>query len=130
MKGIWDSSISEPTVCVVDGDPAVRDSLQYLCASNGYRTRGFSTRSAFLRTLDNGSGGPRPKCVICAAELPDGSGVDLYVELRRRGMTVPFALMVSINSGSAMQRATRAGIEYIWSKPLVDRAPLIAFIGK
>lgn len=116
-------------MCVVDGDPAVRDSLQYLCASNGYVARGFSTRSAFLRMLD-AVNRTSPKCVICAAELPDGSGVDLYNELRFREVIVPFALMVSINSGSATQHALRAGIEYVWPKPLVDRGPLIAFIGR
>jgi len=129
MNGTRDPTNVEPPVCVVDGDPAVRDSLQYLCASNGYLARGFSTRSAFLRALD-AVDHPSPKCVICAAELPDGSGVDLYNELIFREVLVPFALMVSINSGTATQRALRAGIEYVWPKPLVDRGPLIAFIGK
>jgi FixJ family two-component response regulator len=119
----------QPVVCVVDGDPAVRDSLQYLCDSNGQRTLGFSTRSAFLRMFD-AANDVYTKCVICEAQLPDGSGVELYKELKRRGVTVPFALMFSRNPRMAVQAARRLGIEYVWSKPLVDRARLIAFLGE
>jgi len=128
MNGMWNPEIVEPAVCVVDGDPAVRDSLQYLCDSNGYRTLGFSTRSAFLRMLDNVDR-KHAKCVICEAQLPDGTGVQLFTELQQRGISIPFALMVSVNMGATFQIATRAGIEYVWPKPLVDRAPLIAFLG-
>lgn len=115
----------DPLVCVVDGDPAVRDSLQYLCDSNGYPAIGFATRAAFLRTVDVDF---VARCVICEAQLPDGSGFDLYHEIRARGVMVPFALMVSRRSLFASQRATRAGIEFVWPKPLVDQDPLISFL--
>ena len=107
----------------------MRDSLQYLCDSNGQRAMGFSTRAAFLRMFD-AAGAVYTKCVICEAQLPDGSGVELYKELKRRGECVPFALMVSRNAGTAVKMATRLGIDYVWSKPMLDRARLIAFLGE
>lgn len=128
MQAMPDKLALTPAVCVIDGDPAVRDSLQYLCQSNGYRAVGFSTCSAFLRSLD-GVPVSGTKCVICEAQLPDGSGVGLFETLRERGMVVPFALMVSRNSARATSHAARVGIEIIWSKPLMDKAQLTAFIG-
>ncbi|XOV83349.1 MAG: response regulator [bacterium] len=112
-------------VCVIDGDPAVRDSLQYLSSSQGYPALGFSTCAAFLRMLDNQM---HARSVICEAQLPDGNGLDIFQELRRRGMQVPFALLMSRFSLPALAHATRLGVEYIWPKPLVDRAPLIKFL--
>lgn len=125
MTIILNSYSASPSVCVVDGDPAVRDSLQYLSSSRGYPAVGFSTSAAFLRMLDTQGSA---KCVICEAQLPDGSGLELFQELRRRGLQMPFALMVSRQSLAAMNHAFRLGVEYIWSKPLIDRAPLIAFL--
>ncbi|MEE4283132.1 MAG: response regulator [Pseudomonadales bacterium] len=116
---------SDHMVCVVDGDPAVRDSLQYLCSSQGYPALGFSTCAAFLRMLDTQMSA---RSVICEAQLPDGNGLDLFQELRRRGMEVPFALLMSRVSLPAVTLATRMGVEYVWPKPLVDRAPLIRFL--
>ena len=127
MNGISERPISQSVVCVVDGDPAVRDSLQYLCDSNGHSAMGFATQAAFLRMLDDVRE-VFPKCVICEAQLPDGSGVELYQTLKQRGVVLPFALMVSRSSVRAGYLARRVGIEYVWPKPLVDRSPLIAFL--
>ena len=129
MNLVCDQPIKEPVVCVVDGDPAVRDSLQYLCDSSGFAARGFSTQAAFLRMLDDCSV-TYFKCVICEAQLPDGSGVELFQQLKQRGLELPFALMVSRNSRSATLSAARVGIEYVWLKPLVDRDPLLAFLAR
>ena len=117
---------SDQMVCVIDGDPAVRDSLQYLCSSQGYPALGFSTSAAFLRMLDTQM---RARSVICEAQLPDGTGLDIFQELRRRGLQVPFALLMSRVSLPAVTHATRMGVEYVWPKPLLDRAPLIQFLG-
>lgn len=114
-------------VCVVDGDPAVRDSLQYLCDSNGHSAMGFATQTAFLRMLDEVQEA-FPKSVICEAQLPDGSGVELYQTLKQRGVHLPFALLVSRSSITAARMAERVGIQYVWPKPLVDRSPLISFL--
>lgn len=127
MNAMLDSQSLTPAVCVIDGDPAVRDSLQYLCQSNGHRAIGFSTCSAFLRSLDSVEIGVA-KCVICEAQLPDGTGVGLFEILQQRGIVVPFALMVSRSSARAVDRAARVGIEIIWSKPLMDKGQLTAFI--
>ena len=116
-------------VCVVDGDPAVRDSLQYLCDSSGQPAEGFSTRASFLRMLET-EARASVKYVICEAQLPDGWGLELYQHLQRRGLFLPFALLVSRNAASAVHIAAQVGIQWVWHKPLVDRTRLIDFLGQ
>ncbi|MCR9262281.1 MAG: response regulator [Pseudomonadaceae bacterium] len=125
MIPLLNSQQSDHRVCVIDGDPAVRDSLQYLCSSQGYPAAGFSTCAAFLRMLDTQM---CARSVICEAQLPDGSGLELFQEIRRRGLQMPFALLMSRFSLPALAHATRLGVEYVWPKPLLDRAPLIRFL--
>ena len=111
-------------VCVVDGDPAVRDGLTYLCQSNGHSAAGFATRFAFLKALDD----LVAKCVICEAQLPDGSGLSLYQELRRRGNNVPFALLLSRPGEGEILQAQRLGIQFVWKKPLTADSALSEFL--
>lgn len=125
MDVIHQYNLMDPFVCVVDGDPAVRESLKYLCDSNGYQAVGFATGDALFRAIDLHG---RARCVICDAQLPDSNGVDLFVELRARGVAVPFALMVSRMSLLSTRRAMRVGIETVWRKPILDRLPLISFL--
>ena len=103
-------------VCVVDGDPAIRDSLAYLCQSNGHVAQGFSTASALLRQVD----ALFAKCVICEAQLPDVSGVQLYLQLKERGIDVPFALLVSRALSVETAAANRVGIDFVLPKPLTQ----------
>ena len=111
-------------VCVVDGDPAVRDGLTYLCQSNGHSAAGFATRYAFLKALDE----LVAKCVICEAQLPDGSGLSLYQELRKRGNDVPFALLLSRPGEGEILQAERLGIQFVWKKPLTANSGLSEFL--
>ena len=112
----------EPAICVVDSDPAVRDSLLYLCRANGYPARSFSTGTAFLGTL----GEVNARSVICEAELPDGSGVWVWQSLRERGVDVPFALLVS--RSSQLREYEAMEINCILSKPISDTTPLLGFL--
>ena len=125
METVLNKQHEQPFVCVVDGDPAVRDGLTYLCQSNGHNVMAFSTGAAFLRQLDKRL---TTKCVICEAQLPDGSGVRLYQEFCRRGNDAPFALLLSRPSGEQTARALKLGIDFVWAKPLTEQSALVAFL--
>jgi DNA-binding NtrC family response regulator len=112
-------------VFVVDGDPAVRDSLSTLLDLNGYAVETCSTGAAFLDRL---KGGAKMHCVVCESELPDGSGIQLFQRIRASDSSVPFLLLLSRRNPSAIQSARSAGIESIFPKPLVHRR-LIETIG-
>ncbi len=125
MKTVLNKQHEQPLVCVVDGDPAVRDGLTYLCQSSGHDVIAFATGAAFLRQLDQRL---TTKCVICEAQLPDGSGVHIYQELCRRGYDAPFALLLSRPSGEQTALAQKLGIDFVWAKPITEHSALVAFL--
>jgi FixJ family two-component response regulator len=112
------------SVFIIDGDPAVRDSLSTLLDLNGYEVETFSTGGAFLTRLRSGV---RMECVVCEADLPDTSGIDVYKKIQQASPGTPFALLVSRRNPSIIQSARDAGIEQVFPKPLVHRH-LIEFI--
>jgi FixJ family two-component response regulator len=116
--------IAEPAVCLVDSDPAVRDSLQNLAALYGQTVRCFSTARAFLDDLH----GQPVRCVICEARLPDQRGVDVHMTLLAWGLRLPFALLVSRDIERVTTDATARGIDLVVPKPIMDVSPLLDFI--
>ncbi|MGE0620993.1 MAG: response regulator [Pseudomonadales bacterium] len=123
----------EPTsvVHVVDGDPAVRDSLTTLLGLNGFEVASYATGGAFLERLADAadrSGAMTREWVVCEADLPDGSGIELYCRMRAARMPAPFVLLVSRRNPSIVRSAQNAGIQQVFQKPLVYRN-LISYIG-
>jgi FixJ family two-component response regulator len=104
-------------VCVVDGDPAVRDSLATLIELSEHQVTTYASGEAVLRGL-----GDRPldcDCMIAAAELPDMSGLELFTALKRLHPNIRFALLLSRNDHTAMLAARHSGIDAVFQKPLV-----------
>ena len=116
--------MSGDSVFVVDGDPAVRDSLSTLLNLNGFEVDCYSTGAAFLKRLGSGVS---MDCVICEAELPDVTGIRIFQQVMELLPGTPFALLVSSRNPQIIQAARQAGIEKIFPKPLVYRQ-LIEFI--
>ena len=110
-------------VCVIDGDPAVRDSLETIMSLNGHDVATYATGRAFLNDLDP----LRTKCVVCEAELPDTTGIAIFNALREQSFEAPFALLVSRDDRATYDKARRAGIFHVFDKPLVNRR-LAAFV--
>ena len=107
-------------VCVIDGDAAVRDSLATLMTLNGHEVCAFETGAAFITALD-------ADCVICEAELPDISGLELFQAFRQRCPDIRFALLMSRKDPHAISAARRSGVNAVFQKPLVHRT-LRAFV--
>jgi FixJ family two-component response regulator len=105
-------------VCVVDGDAAVRDSLATLMALNGHDVSTYATGREFLEALD----GHRVDFVVCEAELPDTSGVELFRAFKMRHPSARFALLVSRNDPAMTAAAKRSGVDAVFHKPLVHRS--------
>lgn len=115
--------MGEQCVAVIDGDPAVRDSLATLMELNGHDVTTYSTGRAFLRSVDEKT----IDCIICEADLPDTSGVDLYRTVAQTLPDTRFALLVSSQEERTVSTAKRAGIRNIFCKPLVHRK-LLRFV--
>lgn len=132
--------MEEARVIVIDGDPAVRDSLATLMELNGHAVVTYASGRAFLRDTDGSDGGEKSSresteqqknldCVICEAELPDISGVDLYLAFHAHYPETRFALLISRKDSGTLTRARELGIQDIFSKPLVHRK-LVRFVRK
>lgn len=97
---------------MVEGDPAVRDSLMTLLGLGDYEVAGFATGQAFL----DASGGQHVDCVICAADLPDISGHEVCRAFKSAHPETRFALLVSGRDGAL----PGPGPDAVFRKPLVS----------
>lgn len=104
-------------MCIIDGDPAVRDSLATVLDLCGVPARTFATGSEFLEQLN----GEPIRCVICEAELPDQSGLQVYRAFKQSHPDTRFALLMSRTDPAATALAQRSGIQTVFHKPLVHR---------
>jgi len=112
------------TALYVNGDPDARILLSRL-------SRRWP--SVTLRTVDTGSKGvraaemTRPDTIVIDDRLPDGPGLDVLIELRRRPLTshIPVAFFNSDPAEGRRERLLRAGASAFITKPLnlveVDR---------
>lgn len=112
---------------VVEGDAAVRDSLVTLLALNGHDVAGFATGGECLAAMDGRGDAGDIDCVVCEAELPDISGLELFHAFRAKHPETRFALLTSRNDQGAAAAARGCGIEAVFQKPLVSRR-LRAFV--
>jgi len=73
------------TVFVVDDDAGARNSLCFLLKSVGLPTVAYGSSQEFLALYD-----PRqPGCLVLDVRMPGMSGLELQLELNRRGATIP-----------------------------------------
>lgn len=112
---------SASVVHVVDGDPAVRDSLTTLLDLNGFRVVTYATGAAFLKEIVATPSAADQNWVVCEADLPDGSGIELYSKVREAKAGTPFILLISRRNPGIIETAKNAGIEQVYQKPLVHR---------
>ena len=112
---------SASVVHVVDGDPAVRDSLTTLLDLNGFRVLTYSTGAALLKKLVATPSDTDQDWVVCEADLPDGSGIELFSKVRAAKSGTPFILLISRRNPGIIETAKNAGIDQIYQKPLVHR---------
>jgi two-component system, LuxR family, response regulator FixJ len=116
-------SAAKPAVYVVDDDPDVLGSLQFLLETEGFDVRTFRTGAALLRAV-------RPfdvDCFVIDYKMPDMNGVDLTSRLRNRDIAAPVILITGYPDENIPARAEAAGIRHVLHKPLLEDS-LIAHV--
>jgi len=112
-----------PLISVVDDDDSVRESLQALIRSVGFKVNIFPSAEAFLHSehLHN------TDCLILDVRMPGMNGLELQGELRARRLQVPIIFMTAHESDEeARSRALRNGaVEYL-IKPISETVLLNA----
>jgi FixJ family two-component response regulator len=114
------STALEPTVFVVDDDPAMRASLRWLIESVGLCVSTSATAHEFLSTYDPRS----PGCLVLDVRMPGMSGLDLQAELAARRIELPILIITGYAEVPIAVRAMKAGAFDFIEKPFSDQTLL------
>src|ERR1700679_771602 len=110
-----------PTVFVVDDDISVRESLQSLLQSAGWRTVVCASGAEFLAYPR----APMPGCLILDVTLPDFDGFDLQRLVADR-TDMPIIFITGHGDVPITVQAMKAGAVEFLTKPFSDEALLSA----
>ena len=109
-----------PTVYVVDDDPAMRSSLRWLIESVGLSVRTCASAREFLATYRDGEHG----CLVLDVRMPGMSGLDLQAELGRLRIDIPILIITGYAEVPLAVRAMKAGASDFIEKPFSDQTLL------
>lgn len=111
---------SEPTLFVVDNDPATRESLQHLAASVSLPVETFSSGEEFLTRHDR----RRPGCLVVDVRMPGMSGLELQARLAAEDPTLPVIFLTAYGDIPTAVRSLKAGAVDFLEKPWQPQALL------
>jgi len=103
-----------PLIAVVDDDPAVVRSLEFVLGAEGYRVAAYYSAQAFLQSARRGI-----DCLVVDMRLPGMDGIQLLEALDRRGSPPPRILIASNPSRQCRQWAAEASVPLV-EKPFLD----------
>ena len=118
-----ESSKSDAIIAIVDDDASVREGLQSLIRSAGWRVETFGSAREFLGRL----GAEAPSCLILDLQLPGLSGLDLQNRMATVGLEIPIVFLTGHGDIPASVQAMKAGAVEFLTKPL-DEGKLLQAI--
>jgi len=108
---------TQPTVIVIDDDPAVRESISGLIRSVGFQVKMLASVDEFHQ-----SGRPSgPACLILDVRLPGQSGLDLQRELASSRIQVPIVFITGHGDIPMSVQAMKGGAIEFLTKPFRDQ---------
>lgn len=105
-------------VCLVDDDPAFRESAAWWLESLGYDVETYDRPSACLDALAAGE----PACFLLDVRMPEMSGLELLDTLKARGVTRPVIFMTGHGDVPLAVEAMRKGAVTFLEKPFREDA--------
>ena len=118
-------SRSTPIVFVVDDDVSVRESLELLILSAGWRPETFASAAEFLAR-------PRaqvPSCLVLDVSLPDVNGLELQKRIAGDRLDMPIIFITGYGDVPMTVHAMKAGAVEFLTKPFSDDILLAAIAG-
>ncbi|MCG8691421.1 MAG: response regulator transcription factor [Minwuiales bacterium] len=106
-------STDDATIFVVDDDDAVRESMQALLESVGYRVEVFGRGREFLDAYAT----PRPGCLLLDVRMPDLSGLEIQQQLRAGPDRLPIIIITGHGDVPMAVTAMKAGAFDFIEKP-------------
>ena len=103
------------TVCILDDDEAVRDSMRALLESYGLDVRAFGSCRDLLEADTESC-----DCYILDFHLPEMTGLDVLETLRERGVAAPATIISALSVRANPERLARAGVGTVMAKPVSE----------
>ena len=111
-----------PLISIVDDDDSLRNSLDNLIRSVGFRAQGFPSAEAFLSSDQVHD----TACLILDVRLPGMNGLELQRRIAGANWRIPIIFITSHADGDARARALEAGaVDYLY-KPFREEQLLNA----
>lgn len=110
------------TAFIVDDDPDMRESLEFLIRSVKIETSSFSSAVEFLKLYQSDWAG----CLICDVRMPEMSGLDLFQDLQGVGSRMPVIMMTAYADVPMAIRALKLGVAEFIQKPFSGQLMLEA----
>ncbi len=104
--------LSVPTICVVDDDEGVRESLGNFLRSAGMGVRTFATAEAFLAYVGDAD------CLVTDLNLKGMDGFSLQMVLLQLGRRPPVIVMTAFATPAVRSRSLALGACAFMTKPL------------
>ena len=109
-------------VFVVDDDAAMRESLESLISSEGWRVELFASAQEFVSR----EGVVSPSCLVLDVALPGLSGLELQERVALERADIPIIFITGHNDVPMAARAMKAGAADFLTKPFSDTVLLEA----
>jgi two-component system response regulator DctR len=110
--------MNDATTHIVDDDPAVRDSLQWLLKSRGVQSRTWESATKFLQLASSDLCG----CLLLDVRMPGMSGIELFDRLRVLQCHLPVIFLTGHGDVPMAVQALKDGAFDFVEKPYDDNA--------
>ena len=110
-------SDTNPSVLVIDDDPAFRDSVARLLRTVGLHAREFSSAPEFLKA-DPPEG---PTCLVLDVRMPGRSGLELQRDLAAANIQLPIIFITAHADVPMTVQAMKGGAIEFLTKPFRDQ---------
>jgi len=101
-------------ICIVDDDPAVRDSLSLMLGLKGFDCRTYDSGEAFLSALPT-----RPCCLILDLHMAGLDGLGLQAQLKAQHIPVEIVFLTAFADTHTMRQAFLNEATDFLEKPVV-----------
>jgi FixJ family two-component response regulator len=114
--------IETALISIVDDDESIREAIQSLLRSVGFRAKTFATAEQFLQSdqIENTA------CLILDVRMPGMSGLELQRRLMATQCRIPIVFVTAHGDEEARSRALQEGAVEFLLKPFSEEALLNA----
>jgi len=101
-------------IAIVDDDSSVRKALARVLSTRSFETEIFGSAREFVTSSRLSSF----DCLILDQHMPDITGLDLQIHLRRIGVVIPTIVISAHNEAEVRQKCIAAGANSYLVKPI------------